>query len=68
MKNIETHIKNRRTYKVKIYDDRNKERVKERRKANEPYICSCGVSIRKEHITTHCKTKRHIKRLGLLEQ
>tara|TARA_R110002126_G_C10322871_1_gene489099 strand:- start:106 stop:759 length:654 start_codon:yes stop_codon:yes gene_type:complete len=49
----------------KKYHEKNKEKRKEKRK--EKITCECGSTTTKGHITSHLKTKKHIKYLNDLK-
>ncbi len=59
--NLETKAKWRATHKDQIlnYDAEYRESHKDYRAEKIP--CECGVMIGRTHISTHRKTKRHIK-------
>ena len=54
----DTH-KEQKNLQSKTYDNINKEQVKERNKAEEPYICNCGLTIKKQSLLRHYKSKFH---------
>jgi len=55
----------RKNNKDKIKEYREKNRESFRKKANEKITCECGSTINRGNLSTHRKTKKHIK---LLEQ
>ena len=64
LKNKDKIIEYKKEYN-KEYRLNNKDTIKE--KAERPFKCDCGATVRWDYRTAHCKTQLHIKRLGQLK-
>ena len=45
--------------KHKVYDAKNRDKIEAKR--SEPFLCNCGMTIRKDSKTRHMKTAKHLE-------